>query len=98
MEKKSIEDLHVMEMQGLKETVAQMAKANGVRWYRHLLRRDDRHVLRKALEFEVKGKRKRGRPKKTWKMQVDQRRTRVLGWRKHGRRKQKIIRGAQWKM
>ena len=31
-----------------------------------MLRRDDRHVLRKALEFEVKGKRKRGRPKKTW--------------------------------
>ena len=27
--------------------------------------------LRKALEFEVKGKRKRGRPKKTWKTQVE---------------------------
>ena len=32
---------------------------------------DDGHVLRKALEFEVKGKRKRRRPKKTWKMQVE---------------------------
>ena len=42
-----------------------MAKANGVRWYRHVLRRDDGHVLRKALEFKVKGKRKQGRPKKT---------------------------------
>ena len=31
----------------------------------------DRHVLRKALEFEVKGKRKRGQPKKTWKMEVE---------------------------
>ena len=30
-----------------------------------MLRRDDGHVLRKALEFEVKGKRKRGRPRKT---------------------------------
>ena len=28
-------------------------------------------MLRKALGFEVKGKRKRGRPKKTWKMQVE---------------------------
>ena len=28
-------------MLGLKETVVQMAKANGVRWYRHVLRRDD---------------------------------------------------------
>ena len=36
-----------------------------------MLRRDDGHVLRKALEFEVKGKRKRGRPKKTWKKQVE---------------------------
>ena len=32
---------------------------------------DDGHVLRKALEFKVKGKRKRGRPKKTLKMQVE---------------------------
>ena len=38
---------------------------------RYVLRRDDEHVLRKALEFEVKGKRKRGRSKKTWKTQVE---------------------------
>ena len=31
-----------------------------------------RHVLRKALEFEVKGKRKQGRPKKMWKTQVEE--------------------------
>ena len=51
-----------MVMLGLKETVVQMAKANGVRWYGHVLRRGDGHVFRKELEFEVKGKRKRGRP------------------------------------
>ena len=55
-----------------KETVVQMAKVNGVRWYGHVLRRDDGHVLRKVLEFEVKGKRKQGRPKKTWKTQVEE--------------------------
>ena len=55
-------------MLGVKETVVQMAiNVNGVRWYR----RDDGHVLRQALEFEVKGKRKQGQPKKTWKMQVE---------------------------
>ena len=48
----------LMEMLGLKETVVQMAKANGVRLYGHVLRRDDGHVLRKVLDFEVKGKRK----------------------------------------
>jgi len=36
-----------------------------------VLKRDDGHVLRKALEFEVRGKRMRGRPKKTWKMQME---------------------------
>ena len=36
--------------------MVQMAKVNGVRWYGHVLRRDDGHVLRKALEFQVKGK------------------------------------------
>ena len=56
MEKKRTEDL--IEMLRLKETVVQMAKADGVRWYGHVLRRDDGHVLRKELEFEVKGKRK----------------------------------------
>ena len=68
MDKKRTEDL--MELLGLKKTVVQMAKANGGRWYGHVLRRDDGHFLRKVLEFEVKGKRKRGRPKKMWKMQV----------------------------
>ena len=58
MEKKRTGDL--MEMLELKETVVQMAKANGVRWYGHVLRKDDGHVLRKALEFEVKGKGKQG--------------------------------------
>ena len=35
-----IYDLYLMEMLGLKETVVQMAKVNGVRWYGHVLRRD----------------------------------------------------------
>ena len=66
MERRRTEDQ--VEMLGLKETVA---KANGVRWYGHVLRRDDGHVLRKALEFDVKGMRKRGRPRKTWRSQVE---------------------------
>ena len=75
MEKKRTEDL--MDLLGFKETVFQMTKANGVRWYGHMLRWDDGHVLRKALEFEVKGKRKRERPKKTWKICKWRRRARV---------------------
>lgn len=42
-----------------------------------MLRRDVRHVLRKALEFEVRGKRKRGQPQKAWKMQLEKESKRV---------------------
>ena len=49
----------------LKETVDGLATANGVRWYGHVLKRHDYSVLIVALNLEVSGKRKRGRPKKT---------------------------------
>ena len=54
-----------MNMLGLKETLDQLATANGVRWYGHVLRRDDDSVLRVAMDLEVSGKRKQGRSKKT---------------------------------
>ena len=41
-----------------------MAKANGVRCYGHVIRRNDDNVL-KAMMLEVNGKQKRGRPKMT---------------------------------
>ena len=54
-----------MDMLGLKETLDQLATVNGVRWYGHVLRRDDESVLRVALDLKLSGKRKRGCPKKT---------------------------------
>ena len=56
MENKRTEDL--TEMLGLKEIVVQMV--NGVRWYGHVLGIEVGRVLRKALELEVRGKRKPG--------------------------------------
>ena len=38
--------------------------AYSVDWYGHVLRRDDGHVLRRAIEFEVESQWKKGRPKK----------------------------------
>lgn len=61
----------LMQMLGLNETIEQVAKVNGMRWYGHVLRRESDHVLRKALEFEVEGVRKRGRPKLTWKKRME---------------------------
>ena len=42
-----------------------------------MLRRDDDSVLRMALDFEVSGKRKRGRPKKICKKQVEEKREQI---------------------
>ena len=35
-----------------------------LRWYRHVMRRDQEYVGRKVIEMELPGKRKRGRPKR----------------------------------
>ena len=43
-----------------------MAIVRSVRWYWYALRREDGHILRMALDFEVEGQKKKGRPKKTW--------------------------------
>ena len=58
VDKKTTEEQ--MDKLGLKETIDRLATANGVRWYGHVLRRDDDSVLRAALSFEVSGERKRG--------------------------------------
>ena len=63
--------MDLMFMLGLNESMDQLAIANSVRWCGHVLRREDGHVLRRALDFEVEDQRKKGRPKRTWKKQVD---------------------------
>ena len=35
-----------------------------LRWYEHVMRRDQEYVRRKMMEMELLGKRRRGRPKK----------------------------------
>ena len=54
-------------MLGLKKTLDRKAKTNGVRWYGHVIRREDDNIRKKAMMMEVNGQRKRGRPKMTWK-------------------------------
>ena len=62
----------LMLMLGLIETICQLAMANNVCWYGHVSRREDCHVLRGVLDCEVEGQRKKVRPKRTWKMQVEE--------------------------
>ena len=88
-DKKNTKEL--MDMLGLGETVDKLAKANGVRWYGHVLRREEDDVLRKALRLTVEGQRRRGRPKKTWKRQVEEE------IRKIGMRKKDALNRARWR-
>ena len=47
-----------------------------------MIRRDDNNILKKAMMMEVNGKRKRGRPKLTWRRQVEESRVKDRGnWR-----------------
>jgi len=38
---------------------------NGLRWYRHVLRKEYTDWMKKCMEYEVEGSRPRGRPKRT---------------------------------
>ena len=57
---------------GLKDTLDGLARASGVRWYGHVSRRDNGDILRRALDFEVAGRRRHGRSNMTWKRQVEE--------------------------
>ena len=39
---------------------------NRLRWYEHVLRKEDNDWVNKCREYEVEGARPRGRAKKTW--------------------------------
>ena len=47
--------LELMEMLGLRKTLDRMAKANVLRWYGHVIRREDDNILKKAIMMEVNG-------------------------------------------
>ena len=45
---------------------------NRLRWYGHVLRKEDNDWVKKCMEYEVEGAKPRGRPKKTWREIVKQ--------------------------
>ena len=56
-DRKSSKDLILM--MGLNETIDQLTMTNSVHWYGHVLKREDGHVLRRGLDFEIDGQRKK---------------------------------------
>ena len=39
---------------------------NRLRWYGHVLQKEDDDWVKKCMEYEAQGPRPRGRPKRTW--------------------------------
>ena len=67
LDRRNSEEL--MDMLGIKESLDRMAKACSMRWYGHVLRKEDETMIVKALKFVVSGS--RGRAKQTRKNQVE---------------------------
>ena len=57
---------------GFHQAIGQLAVLSSVRWYGHVLRSENGHVLRRTLGFEVEGYEKKGRPRRTWKKQIEE--------------------------
>ena len=48
------------------EDIISVLQRNRLRWYGHVLRKEDNDWVKKCMEYKVEGTRTRGRPKKTW--------------------------------
>ena len=57
-------------MLGLSQSIDQFVIVYNVHWYGHVLKREDGHVLRWALDFEVNGQRKKWWAKRTCRKHV----------------------------
>ena len=53
------------------DDIISVLKQNRLRWYGHVLRKEDNDWVKKCMEYEVEGARPRGRPKKTWREIVE---------------------------
>jgi len=58
--------------------ITSLLQQNRLRWYGHVLQKDDNDWVKKCMDYEVVGSRPRGRPKRTW-LDVVQRDCQVRG-------------------
>jgi len=52
------------------DDIALVLQQNRLHWYGHVLRKEDDNLVKKCMEYKVKGPRPRGRPKSTWREAV----------------------------
>jgi len=55
------------------DNIILILQQNRLRWYGHVLRKEDTDWVKKYMEYEVEGYRPRGRPKRTWREIVQKR-------------------------
>jgi len=53
------------------DDIISVLQQNRLRWYGHVLQKEDNDWVKKCMEYEVGGARRRGRPKKTWREIVE---------------------------
>ena len=53
------------------DDIISVIQQNRLQSYGHVLRKEDNDWVKKCMEYEVKGARPRGRPKKTWREIVE---------------------------
>ena len=46
--------------------ISKKVQERRMRWYGHVVRRDEEYVGKRSMGIEVQGSRRRGRPKKRW--------------------------------
>ena len=46
--------------------ISKKVQESKLKWYGHVLRREDEYVGKRVMAMEVPGKRRRGRPKRRW--------------------------------
>lgn len=72
LKSKNIKNLKIHETIQVKHDAVQTIKHNKLRWYGHVRRMKEERHLKILLEWISKRKRKRGRPRMTWRNSVEE--------------------------
>ncbi|XP_030750618.1 uncharacterized protein LOC115878302 [Sitophilus oryzae] len=56
----------IQNIMGVKYRISEDIKINQLRWYGHVQRMEENRITKKLLNLTPQGKRKRGRPRRSW--------------------------------